>query len=185
MSNSPLISFIRSLMMMAMLITILLIAVFWNGLPPVKSGGNLLPISWQHFFRQDEEKPDREPRRETLTPTISIPIDTARPSDIPNEPEPNLDAIKDQFQDRFDIAPPVFPEAVEAKLPEDFISFKRTLEQKYDATEVHLERWGREGKLYRFSCYVPEPRGSGVKKLHQSIQPTPALAIRKVMETMR
>jgi len=176
MSNTPFVSFLRSLMMMVMLITILLIAIFWNGLPSMKSDEKLLPISWKHFFQQDEEKPDQEARKETFVPTKSILIDPVS-NDIPSEPEPIIN--------QFDIASPVPPAGVEAELPEDFLTFKRTLEQKYGATEVHLEPWGREGKMYRFSCYISEPRGSRVKKLRQSIQATPALAIQKVMETVR
>ena len=181
MSNTPFVSFLRSLMMMVMLITILLIAIFWNGLPSMKSDEKRLLISWKHFFQQDEEKPDREVRQETLTPTKSIPVDPVVPNDIPSEPERKIEEIKNQFE----IVPLATPAAVEANLPEDFITIKKVLEQKYGATEVHLEPWGREGKMYRFSCYVSEPRGSGVKKLRQSIQATPALAVQKVLETMR
>ena len=179
MSNSPFVSFLRSLIMLAMLIVILLIAVFWDGLPSMKNRGNLLPtISWKHFFQQDEEESDWEPLQETFTPTRSIPLDSDGLSDTPGEPEPGFEGIGNQF----DVSPPV---SVEEKLPEDYLTLKRVLEQEYGATDVLLEPWGSEGKMYRFSCYVFEPRGSSVKKLHQSIQATPALAIQKVLATVR
>jgi hypothetical protein len=168
-----------------MLITILLIAVFWNGLPSMKSNGNLLPISWKQFFQQDEEESDREARQ-----TESIPIAPTVPYDIPDEKEQTIELTEvptnqEEFQDQFDVTPLASPAAVEAELSKDFVTIKRTLEQKYGATEVLLEPWGSEEKMYRFSCYISEPKGSSVKKLHQSIQATPALAIQKVMETVK
>ena len=168
--------------MMAMLITILLIAVFWNGLPSIKGEGNSLPISWKHFFQQDEEELERESHQETYAPTKSIPID-----DIPNEPgwkieETSPEQYQDQFQEQFDVIPLGPPIAGEA---EDFTALKKKLEREYGATEILLEPWGSEGKMYRFSCYIFEPRGSSVKKLHQSIQATPTLAVQKVMEAVR
>ena len=183
MSNSPFVSFLRSAMMFAMLVTILLIAVFWNGLPEMKSEGNLLPVSWKSFFQQDEAKPDQEPHRENFTPSkqseekdsnvstgsISLEMDTS--NEIPNEPQRNIEEVPSA--------------AMETNLPENFTLLKKTLEQEYGATEILLEPWGSEGKMYRFSCYISQPKGSGVKKLHQSIQPTPVLAIQKVMESVR
>jgi len=189
MSNSPFISFVRSLAMIAILITILLIAVFWNGLPSLKNEGHLLPVSWNSFFQQDEEEPAREPRREISAvakqtkekksdvSASSISLGTEASHDISLEPQ---QVVLSPLP-----APSAPPVAMEAELPEDFTALKRTLEQKHDVTDIHLERWGSSGKMYRFSCYVSEPKGSGVKKLHQSIQPTPTLAIQKVMETIR
>ena len=216
MPNSPTILFLRAATMVTMLAVILTIAIFWNGLPPLKSGENLLPVSWKHFFHRDqeEEKPALKPRQEILAPSkqsgvhefyekewnlptraVSLDDETSLPYfDVPtgtsNAPEPN--PVFDRRNDETTIS--------DADLPEDFTVLKRALEREYGATEILLEPWGSEGKLYRFSCYVSQPGGStgsastgsastgsasSVKKFHHAIQPTPTLAIQKVMESIR
>ena len=167
-------------------LVILLIAVFWNGLPSIKSEKEPMPISWKHLFQQDEdeEKPVREPNRETLpvtepafglTESISVEEEaTTRSLDISNEIPNEPASLKDGAAT-----------VPKGDMPEDFITLKKMLEREHGATEVLLEPWGREGKMYRFSCCVARPKGSGVKKVHQSIQATPMLAIQKVMEALR
>jgi len=164
--------FLRSATMIAAFVVILLIAVFWNGLPSIKSGGNQLPISWKSLFQQDEEEPTREPPPEVYVPVQSVPANeeaAIQDFGIPSEPDP--------LQGE--------PAVVEIDLPEEYVAMKRTLEQEYGATEILLQPWGSEGKMYRFSCYVPQPKGSGVKKAYQEIEATPTLAIQKVMEALQ
>jgi len=191
MSNSPFILFVRSATMLAMMVVILLIAVFWNGLPSGKAGVNLFASSqkawWKSFFQQDEEEPAQPLRQEIFPPSkssVESEYDVSTKSIIigeealsPNESEPSPTNTG-----RWDDAEATVPEI---DFPEEFITLKKRLEQEHDATEILLEPWGNEGKMYRFSCYIPHPNGSGVKRLHQSIQPTPLSAIQNVMEALK
>ena len=174
--------FLRSATMIVAFIVILLIAVFWHGLPTSKNGGNLLPVSWKSFFRQDEEEPVTKPDQETSPPA-------SKPSTDPPSPAQDEDAAV-QFYDisggGLNEPAPVENVAVaEIDLPEEYVMFKKILEQEYGATDILLEPWGNDGKMYRFSCYVPQPKGSGVKKLFQKFGATPTLAIQEVLEALQ
>ena len=181
--NSAPVTFMRSALMILALIVIFLIAVFWNGLPEKMN----LPLSWKHIFQQDEEeKPQPKPKSDSNKPKKSEPAASIHEEPIsqdeteslvvnPTEPEP--------------VSPPaVNPEPtaiVEENLPEEYKTLKEMLEQEFNATEFRVEPWGSEGNLYRFSCYITDPPGSGAKKLLQAIQPTPTEAIQKVLDDLR
>ncbi len=191
--------------MILALISLLLIAIFWNGLPSGKGGTALFSVSWKHFFRQDEEKPVRDSKSKSVArPVRSEPEDdfdddysfdeSTEENGIRNftlspSVETDFNTTIDSSPDRKEAAPvqtlpQVSDETVipETSLPQEYNDLKKTLETEYDVTEIRLEPWGSEGNLYRFSCSRNDPPGSGVKKLLQAIQPTPLAAIQKVVE---
>lgn len=49
-----------------------------------------------------------------------------------------------------------------------------TMQSRFGVIQPRLEKWGREGKLYRFSCYVFAPgSSSNAKKLFQTLGEDP------------
>ena len=187
--NSAPAAFIRSALMILALIVIFLIAVFWNGLPEKMN----LPLSWKQFFQQDEEEKEpqskpksdsNEPEKSEPTPIHENPIsqdetETLVVSPTESVTEPELEPV---FPPEANLEPETI---AEENLPEEYKTLKETLEQEFNATEFRVEPWGSEGNLYRFSCYITDPPGSGVKKLRQAIQPTPTEAIQKVLDELR
>ncbi len=205
MSNSPTVLFLRSATMILALISLLAIAIFWNGLPSGKGGPASFSVSWKHFFQQDEEKPSRESKSKNVARSVrSEPEDDFDDENsFDDSTEENgiqnftLDPpVETDFNTRIDSSPdtkgadpvltpsPVAGESdiTETDLPQEYRDLKKTLETEYGVTEIRLEPWGSEGNLYRFSCSRNDPPGSGVKKLLQAIQPTPLSAIQKVAE---
>ena len=185
--NSAPVAFIRSAIMILSLIVIFLLAVFWNGLPEKSN----LPLSWKQFFQQDEEKEPQpkpksdssEPKKnEPATPIYEEPISQDETESLVINPTESVTESEPVFP------PEANPEPVaiaEENLPEEYKTLKETLEHEFNATEFRVEPWGSEGNLYRFSCYITDPPGSGVKKLLQAIQPTPTEAIQKVLDDLR
>ena len=185
--NSAPVAFIRSALMILALIVIFLIAVFWNGLPEKMN----LPLSWKHFFQQDEEeKPQPKPKSDSNEPKKSEPATPIHEAPVLQDETESL--VVDPTESITEPEPIFPPEAspepmaiAEENLPEEYKTLKETLEQEFNATELRVEPWGSEGDLYRFSCYITDPPGSGVKKLRQAIQSTPTEAIQKVLDELR
>ncbi|MGL6193517.1 MAG: hypothetical protein ACRC2T_01700 [Thermoguttaceae bacterium] len=68
----------------------------------------------------------------------------------------------------------------------DFSTLETMLHNQLGATESSLETWGDEGKLYRFSCFVALPQGSGqVQKYFQAIGSDPLKLLQSVVEEVK
>lgn len=63
---------------------------------------------------------------------------------------------------------------------QDYLQYQTLLERNYGATETHLEYWGSDGKLVRFTCYVPSRKLNRAKKHFHTIAATPLEAIKKI-----
>ena len=185
--NSAPAAFIRSALMILALIVIFLIAVFWNGLPEKMN----LPLSWKQFFQQDEEEKEPQPKSKSdsnnpkksePTPIHEEPISQDETESLVLDPTESLTEPEPVFPPEANIEPAA---VAEENLPEEYKTLKETLEMEFNATEFRVEPWGSEGNLYRFSCYITDPPGSGAKKLLQAIQPTPTEAIQKVLDDLR
>lgn len=56
--------------------------------------------------------------------------------------------------------------------------------QGLGAVRYRLERWGQQGKLYRFSCEMPVPGVPGMTRLWEAVAPTGEKAVAEVLRSI-
>ena len=167
-SESPIVHFVRGLALLATLIFVPGIAIFWNHLPkdlvskpsprPVapKTDSNEAAASLSVLAPE----PIHPPFAETpIEPTVSLP-DAKTASEMPIQ---QVSWQQPQSQ------PPLNFELMEQHL------------KALGATYYRLEKWGNRGELFRFSCYVTPLGGGSYEKHFQSIGADAVAVMRSVI----
>ena len=157
-SESPIVHFVRSITLLATLIAVPGIAVFWNHLPknPVSHPAPLpaAPVTEESFFFHEDS-------RESAAPVISPPT-----------PKVASDAAIQQVS--WEQSQPTPPP------PQDFAALERHL-KALGATYYRLEKWGNRGELFRFSCFVTSSEPYSYEKHFQAIGTDTAAVMRSVI----
>jgi hypothetical protein len=155
-SESPVIVFVRGIALLAMLIALPGIAVFWNLLP--KDTGraaapNSAPVD---FFKNANES--------------AAPVSVFAPVVVSPFPLPSSESAHQQVS--WNQSPP--------PSPTDFSSLELHL-KTLGAKHCRLAPWGVQGELYRFSCWVASSESYSYEKHFESIGSDEVTVIRSVI----
>ena len=180
-SESPIIHFFRGIALLATLILVPGIAIFWNHLPkdivskpPPKSVRPKTEES--QFFRKDSNEAAASasaftpesmypPFPETpIEPTVSLPNPKAA-SDV---------SIQQVSWERSQSQLPL------AQSPQNFELLEQHL-KSLGATYYRLEKWGNRGELFRFSCFVAPSEAPSYEKHFQGIGADAIMVMRSVI----
>jgi len=148
-AESSFIHFIRSVILLATLIFVPGIAIFWNHLPKNTVPPAAPPKSGETQIRR-EEPPE---------PAISMPV-------------PHVASESPVQQVAWEHLPPLPPPSAPLY---DFTLLEQRL-QALGATDYQLAKWGSQGELYRFACYVTPSDSHAYKKYFQAVG-TDALSV--------
>jgi hypothetical protein len=173
-SESPIITFIRGITLLAILVALPGIAVCWNHLPKdLWSESAPKPVTTkveksQHFWKDSGEsaKPISVFAPESIYPALP-------------ETDPVLPKMQTKFRQENAPVPThwdsqnvtvqqVSWEHSPATPPQDFEALEFRL-KSLGATYYKLEKWGNRGELFRFSCFVASSDGYTYEKHFQSI----------------
>lgn len=121
-------------------------------------------VSDQPVLLENEFEP---PLRSSFAPPIADEFSQVPPEPLVRE---NATTLQDEG-DSFLLEPQTHLEAEEDEIfAEGFSETVRNvleqLRESCNATQLRLEPWGSSGDVFRFSCYVPHPTGSGKAKKH-------------------
>jgi len=173
-SESPIITFVRGITLLAVLIALPGIAVCWNHLPKeLWSESVSKPVApkvekSRHVWKDSSE--------------LAKPMSVFAPESVhPALPEmtPILPKVQTEF--RTENVPARSPwtfqnatvqqvswEHPRTGITQDFETLEIRL-KALGATYYKLEKWGNRGELFRFSCFVTPPKGYTYEKYFQSI----------------
>jgi len=176
-SESSFIHFVRSVTLLAVLLIVPGIAIFWNQLPR-----DIAPQSVQKSAISHTEEPQFF-RRDTNESTASASV-FAPESVYPSLPETHPVLA---------ISPPTPKVASEGlgqpiagepprktASPQDFASLELHL-KSLGATYYRLEKWGSRGELFRFSCFVTPSEPYAYEKHFQAIGDDAVATMRSVI----
>ena len=190
MSESPIIAFVRGFTLLAILLVLPGIAIFWNHLPKNLGSGSE-PRSAARERETFSRNLPRPPARSdsVLSPEAALPvllppaIQTATVSHaMVAVPQPQIAPAQAMMAQQVSWeqplteslpmalpipAPPLTAQPSTAP-PRDFESLKLHL-HALGATSYSLVRWGNRGELFRFSCLVASPGPHAYEKHFQAI----------------
>jgi hypothetical protein len=193
-SESPVIHVLRSVILLATLILIPCIAIFWNHLP-------------DHFVRSSTPMPAppkteemQFPRKESSEAAASVSM-VAMESIDPLLPKTHVSAASlptvllpavPYAQQEVVVVPSasnVTPDAAiqqvswghpQSTLPQDFESLRSHL-NSLGVKHFKLEKWGNRGELFRFSCFVTPSESYSYAKPFSAIGADAVTVIRSVI----
>ena len=142
-SDSPVIHFLRGITLLATLVLVPGIAIFWNHLP-------------ENLVHKSEPKPVVPKTEKSLSDSLSVPETIVEP-DIPAPKYSSYVAVQQVSWEQ----PPT-------ELPMGFDALKQYLDA-LGAKYYCLEKWGASGDLFRFSCLVAPSESSSYEKHFQAI----------------
>ena len=174
-SESPIITFIRGITLLATLIAVPGIAIFWNLLPKNFAKESVLQpvpskVEKTQILRKDSNQSmgsvsmfapgsiDSPLPEVQEGPTIPLPA----PADI-------SDATIRQVSWEYSMESSQNFEALELRL------------KSLGATYYQLQKWGNRGDLFRFSCYVTPLENCAYEKYFQAIDTDAVAAMRSVI----
>jgi hypothetical protein len=165
-SESPIIHFIRSVTLLATLIVVPGIAIFWNHLPK-----RVL-----HKSESKREKPETENSqffKDSKDSDESLVAVSAFAPLAPIEPTFLLPAPKVTSE-------PVMQQVSWEPSQQEFESLELRL-KALGATYYRLEKWGNRGELFRFSCFVTPLESHSYEKYFQAIDADAVTVMRSVI----
>ena len=186
-------NFIRGVVVFVFLISIPAVALYWDHMPfGVKAGFQWVRTQIPHSEVQKDEfsddksllEPVSEYQNERIFPVADhpqeLPIKTTA-SNFPiqqvshTQPRQPAVALSQNFPQQYSVTEqPTVMQNSEIQDLEHAI-------QLLGASQCRLEPWGKEGQLYRFSCFaVPASGNHGFQKHFQQIATTPEEAMKKV-----
>ena len=159
MSESPIITFVRSVTLLAVLIALPGIAVCWNHLPKdlwSKSAPSptTLKVEKTQAFRNDSGE---SARHVSVFAPESVFLALPEPSvvsEMQGEPQAVNASIVPPVASHYTAIQQVSWEHSSAELPRNFETQGLRLES-LGATYYKIEKWGNRGELFRVSCFVP------------------------------
>jgi hypothetical protein len=175
-SESPIIHFFRGVALLATLIFVPGIAIFWNHLPKAhvnKSSPKPVAIKTEEsqFIRKDSSESAvfiSALPPESISPSLPEPI--IEPTFSPPAPRVASEvSIQQVSWERSQQQPPQNFELLEQYL--------KTL----GATYYRLEKWGNRGELFRFSCFVTPLEPHSYEKHFQAIGADAVTVMRSVI----
>ena len=189
MSESPIVTFIRGFILLAILLALPGIAICWNHLPKdLWNESEPSTPKAETTFRDDPiESAHAVPAfaSEPMTPELPpLTVQTAATNNTADVPPPQVALVQDMpvQQVSWDYSPSVPPPMIppQAATPQDFESLKRHLDA-LGATFYELKKWGNRGELFRFSCLVAPSESHVYKKHFQAIAADEMTAIQTVI----
>ena len=174
-SESPIITFVRGITLLATLIAVPGIAIFWNHLPKdfAKESTpkpNQQKIEKAQLFRTDSDKPT-ESVSAFVPESVSLPLPDAQIKPAVLSPAPQVDsdaAIRQVAWEQPTETPQNF-EVLELRL------------KALGATYYQLQKWGNRGELFRFSCFVTPSEPYSYTKQFQAIGADAVTVMRSVI----
>ena len=170
------ITFIRGFTLLAILIALPGLAIFWNHLPKDLWSKSAPKIEKQQFFPKDsgESATSVSLFAPGSVPSVSpeIPVATAaRAVSTPLHEQPILpnNPIRQ-----------VSWEHPRTELPQDFESLKLRL-HALGTKSYSLQKWGNRGELFRFSCFVAPSEPHTYEKHFQFIGPDAVTVMQTVI----
>jgi len=164
-SESPFIHFVRSITLLAILLVVPGIAVFWNHLPkdsvPPLGQTASLQTEESEFFHVNLHKDTGESAMPATASATAFVPEPAIPPPVPK------------------VAAEV-PSTVPLPSPQDYESLAQHL-KALGATYYRLEKWGNRGELFRFSCFVTPPEPYSYEKHFQAIGADAVMTMRSVI----
>lgn len=184
-------NFFRGIIVFLFLITLPLVAIYWDYMPfGVKAGFHWLRSQISHSNIQTEEPfqetPILEPAEEMQSQRIF-----AETKNHAFSVENNISLFPVQQVSHQQPKQAVIP-VTQAFFQSEAHADKKVIQnseiqdleqeiQRLGANQCRLETWGKDGQLYRFSCFAIPCTGScGFQKHFQQIAPTPEEAMKKV-----
>ena len=154
-SESSFIHFVRSITLLATLMFVPGIAIFWNHLPK-----DIVPQPIQKSATPD-----------TGESTTSVPVfamESVHPFPLETHLEPAIPPPTPKVASEVP-APQIVGELSQSTAsPQDFGSLELRL-KALGATYYRLEKWGNRGELFRFSCFVTPSEPYAYEKHFQAI----------------
>ena len=170
-SESPIIHFIRSVVLLAIFIFLPGIAIFWNHLPKEllnkpASNPTIPKTEKTNFFRRDADESAKSVS--VFVPESIYPV--LPETTVPIPPEVHTEDISHQNTQIFpDVAvQQVSWERSCTELPQNFETLEFRL-KALGAKYYRLEKWGNRGELFRFSCFVAPSEPYQYEKYFQKI----------------
>ena len=161
-SESPIITFVRGITLLATLIAVPGIAIFWNHLP-------------KDFANKSTPMPQKVEETQNFLKDTG---ESAYPSLWATQPEPALSLS----------APPVSSDAAirqvsweqPTEIPQDFEALILRL-KALGVTNYCLQHWGNQGELFRFSCFVTPSESYSYERHFQAIDTDAVKVMRSVI----
>jgi len=182
-SESPIIHFFRGIALLATLILVPGIAIFWNHLPKdivrKPHSESATPKSEEsQFFRKDSS--EAAPSFSAFTsesmypPFPETPIEPA--VSLPNAKAASEMSVQQVSWERSQSQLPL----PLTQSPQNFELLEQHL-KSLGATYYRLEKWGNRGELFRFSCFVTPSESHSYEKHFQAIGADAMTVMRSVI----
>jgi len=170
-SESSFIHFVRSITLLATLLVVPGIAVFWNHLP-------------RDIVYQSEQKTTTPKTDETEFFHVNLREDSGKSATSVTAfvPEPAMPPPTPKIASEVSIPQVVGTHSYPAPSPspQDFESLAQHL-KALGATYYRLEKWGNRGELFRFSCFVTPSEPYAYERHFQAIGADAVMTIRSVI----
>ena len=168
-SESPFIHFVRSITLLAILVAVPGIAIFWNHLPK----DPMHPLGQKAMTPKTEEMQfSHRDSGESAMPVAVYAPESVYPSLQETFPAPAISPPTPKVASEVPIQQTIQQAAWEpartAASPQDFESLELRL-KALGATYYRLEKWGNRGELFRFSCFVTPSEPYAYEKHFQAI----------------
>ena len=187
--ESPVIHFVRSITLLATLVTVPGIAICWNHLPRDlwnKSVPNPVTPKTEkiQFFQKDSCESAKSVSMfvpESIYPVLPEPVALA---EVQAEVQTKMQKESIPFQKSQDLPDAAIQqvswEHSRMELPHNFESLELRL-KVLGAKYYKLEKWGNRGELFRFSCSVPPSEPYSYEKYFQAIGTNEMMVMRTVI----